>query len=104
MEHKFNDCRDILPLPFDFYIPSRNIIIEVDGEQHFNQKCFGQNKKQYKILKKHDKIKTDYCERNNLELIRIPYNEFNKNDDYKKILNKRIAKINEFSEQNVQKS
>lgn len=34
-EYKFENCRDILPLPFDFYLPHYNICIEYDGEQHF---------------------------------------------------------------------
>ena len=31
------DCNNIRPLPFDFCIPSKHCIIEVDGDQHFCQ-------------------------------------------------------------------
>lgn len=34
-QYKFNDCRNILPLPFDFYLPDYNTCIEFDGIQHF---------------------------------------------------------------------
>ena len=34
-QYKFEDCKDILPLPFDFYLNKNNIAIEVDGECHY---------------------------------------------------------------------
>ena len=34
-EYIFPDCRDINPLPFDFYLPDYNTCIEYDGQQHF---------------------------------------------------------------------
>lgn len=34
-EYKFSDCKNKNVLPFDFYIPSLNLCIEYDGEQHF---------------------------------------------------------------------
>ena len=35
-QKKFDDCKNINPLPFDFFIPSLNLLIELQGEQHFN--------------------------------------------------------------------
>lgn len=32
-----DQCRKKLPLRFDFYIPSKNCVIELDGQQHFKQ-------------------------------------------------------------------
>jgi very-short-patch-repair endonuclease len=37
IEKKFEDCRNIRPLPFDFYSESLNLVIEVDGGQHFRE-------------------------------------------------------------------
>lgn len=38
----FNECVNILKLPFDFYISEYNICIEYDGQQHFKSiKYFG---------------------------------------------------------------
>ena len=34
-QKRFKDCRNINPLPFDFYLPEKNICVEFDGEQHF---------------------------------------------------------------------
>lgn len=63
-------------LTFDFYLPEHNICIEYDGEQHFKPiKIFGGNL-YFKQIKYHDKIKTQYCKTNNIELIRIPYTKF----------------------------
>lgn len=31
IQHKFKNCRDIRPLPFDFYLPKLNTCIEYDG-------------------------------------------------------------------------
>ena len=34
-EKRFSDCRGTLPLPFDFWLPVNNLLIEYDGEIHF---------------------------------------------------------------------
>jgi hypothetical protein len=77
-QYMFGDCRGkCRPLPFDFYIPSRNICIEFDGLQHFRPvKRFG-GEVGFSITKKHDEIKNEYCIINNISLIRIPYYEIN---------------------------
>lgn len=94
-EKKFECCADIKPLPFDFYLPKYNTCIEVDGEQHYRPVNFGgisdeKAKEYFKIVKKHDNMKNNYCKLNNINLIRIPYWEFNNNDDYKTILTNNI--------------
>ena len=73
-EQKFEDCRDILPLPFDFYLPDYNLCIEFDGQHHYEPR-FGES--HHEITKKHDKIKNQYCKDNNINLLRIPYWEGN---------------------------
>ncbi|MCK5867489.1 MAG: hypothetical protein KAG14_03745 [Mycoplasmataceae bacterium] len=74
-EHRFPDCKNIQTLPFDFYIPSSNICIEYDGVQHFKPISFFGGKIAFEKRKINDNIKTDYCEKNNLKLIRVPYTE-----------------------------
>ncbi len=84
----FPNCKNKLPLPFDFYLPKHNICIEYDGEQHFIPKsCFGGNK-QFQRTKQNDLIKNQFCKNNNIKLIRIPYNEFK---NIKSILNGSIT-------------
>lgn len=74
-QKRFDDCRDILPLPFDFYLPDYNICIEYDGEQHYRPvNRFGGDDKFLKV-KKRDKIKTNYCMINNITLFRIKYDD-----------------------------
>lgn len=81
-EYWFEDCRDKNPLPFDFYLPEYNICIEYDGKQHFEiVNFYGVNNNKalniYQNILKHDKIKTEYCFKNNIVLIRIPFTEYN---------------------------
>lgn len=80
----FDDCKNINYLLFDFYLPKQNICIEFDGIQHFEPiKYFGGTKK-FKETQERDKIKNEYCLKNNIELIRIKYDELI--DEYLKIL------------------
>ena len=69
-EKRFDDCRDIKPLPFDFYLEDYNFIIEFDGRQHFEAVY---NEENFNITQRHDKIKNQYCRDNNIVLLRIPY-------------------------------
>jgi hypothetical protein len=74
-QHKFNDCKNIRPLPFDFYLPDYNICIEYQGEQHYRPiKRFGGINKFDKTVQ-HDKIKKEYCESNNIILKVIKYTD-----------------------------
>lgn len=69
----FEDCRDIMPLPFDFYLPDYNIAIEYQGGQHYKPvERFGGEEK-FKLQQKHDNIKREYCRNNNIKLLEIPY-------------------------------
>ena len=74
LEKKFASCLSPSnhPLSFDFYLPSENILIEYDGEQHYKT-CFGQNEDKLILQQKYDKIKTEWCKNNNIRLIRVPY-------------------------------
>lgn len=76
-QYRFDDCRNKRPLPFDFYLPDYNTCIEYQGGQHyFAVKYFGGQDK-FEDQQKKDKIKRDYCSNNNINLIEIPYWEFN---------------------------
>ena len=86
-QHRFSDCKNNKTLPFDFYIPSKNICIEYDGIQHFEPVEFFGGKEGYNKTKMNDNLKNDYCRENNIRLIRIPYYEF---DNIENILIKEI--------------
>ena len=69
----FKDCKDKNPLPFDFYLPEYNMCIEYQGQQHYYPvEIFG-GKKTFEKQQKHDNIKKEYCQKNNITLFEIPY-------------------------------
>ena len=74
-QKRFNSCKYKKPLPFDFYLKEQNICIEYDGEFHFKPIRGKQN---LKDTKRNDSIKNEFCEKNNMNLIRIPYYNINK--------------------------
>ncbi len=69
----FNDCKNPITnykLKFDFYLLDYNILIEFDGIQHFKEQSFFRG---FKTLQINDLIKEQYCDLNNIKLIRIDY-------------------------------
>lgn len=74
-QKRFDDCCNINPLPFDFYLPDYNCCIEYDGKQHFENNCGWGEKLQ--TIQFRDNIKNQYCKDNKIKLIRIPYYDYN---------------------------
>lgn len=76
-EKIFNDCKNIKPLPFDFYLTDFCACIEVDGVGHYRPVAFDGNKEKaqtrFKKTAENDKIKTEYCKKNNIPLLRLPF-------------------------------
>ncbi len=60
---------------FDFYLPKLNICIEYDGIQHFKPIDYFGGLEQFNETIKKDLIKNDFCQKNNINLIRISYKE-----------------------------
>ena len=87
IQYKFDDCKFKYKLPFDFYLPQYNICIEYDGGQHFEIVEYFGGLDGFINTKIRDTIKNDYCKKNNINLIRIPYWEF---DNIEKILNREL--------------
>lgn len=80
-EYTFVDCHSIegtrYKLRFDFYLPDYNMCIEFDGLQHYKRiKYWGLDK--FDIIQRNDGIKNKYCKDNNIQLLRIRYNQINK--------------------------
>jgi len=77
VQYKFEECKNIKELPFDFFIPKKNILIEYDGKQHQTPiELFG-GENGYKKRKINDGIKNEFAKKNGIKLIRIPYNKIN---------------------------
>lgn len=82
-QHKFEGCRDVRKLPFDYYLPEYNLCIEYDGIQHFKPIDNFGGVNGFKELKRRDNIKNKFCFDNQINLLRISYdsdiiNELNK--------------------------
>lgn len=60
-------------LRFDFILPTYNIIIECDGRQHFEPIDIFRGTQGFDTLVSHDNIKNQYCKKNNIHILRIPY-------------------------------
>ena len=73
-EHRFIDCN----FPFDFYLPKCRTTIEFYGIQHYEPITHFGGSESYNRLKVNDKIKSDYCEDNYIELIRIRYDQLDR--------------------------
>lgn len=81
IQYTFEECRCEHKLVFDFYIPTYNTCIEYDGLQHFEPCTFGgisntQAIKNLEICKQRDRIKDIFCDTHGINLIRIPYTEY----------------------------
>lgn len=71
----FSGCKDKQMLQFDFYIPELNMCIEYDGIQHFKSVEYFGGRKELIKNKKHDRIKNEFCLKENIVLNRITYLE-----------------------------
>ena len=74
-QYKFDDCRNVFSLPFDFYIPKYRLLIEFDGQQHFEPMKFFGGVEAFDRLRENDRIKNEYCEENYIDLLRIKYDQ-----------------------------
>lgn len=83
-EKRFDDCRNVLPLPFDFYLPKHNTVIEYHGRQHYKNIEFFGGEQGFNQRKINDKTKRDYCIEKGIKYVELDY----KLNNYKKVENK----------------
>ena len=70
----FFDCRFIKPLSFDFFVEEKNLLIEYNGEQHYNSNnVWYKSRKDFLIRKHCDWLKRKYAKNNGFDLLIIPY-------------------------------
>lgn len=79
----FDDLKDKDCLSYDFYIPDQSILIEYQGQQHYEPVDYFGGESQFRIQQKHDRLKSDYAKDHNYKLIAVPYTE----DTFSKIKN-----------------
>ncbi len=74
-EVRFDTCRDKIQLPFDFCLSDHNVLIEYDGEQHFQAIDYWGGEAGLADRKKKDQIKNRWATENRFRLYRIRYDE-----------------------------
>ena len=79
-QYRFPDCKNKRCLPFDFAIMNaKNMlgVIEFNGSQHYVPNAYFGGQKGHEMTAKNDAIKQDYCLKNNIPLLRLPFWEEN---------------------------
>ncbi len=92
-QKKFKSLKDKSSLSYDFFLPSKNILIECQGEQHYKPKTFGgiSKEKAYKnflIQKHHDWLKRKFAENNGFILLEIPFKKYENIEEVLSVLTK----------------
>ena len=60
----------------DFFLPNRNLIVEIHGEQHFTfNKFFFKNKLEFFRAQARDRDKKEWCRLNDITIIELKHNE-----------------------------
>ena len=91
LQYKVDWCKNVKHLPFDFVIEERKIIIEIDGEQHFEQVA---KWKTPEHNRKRDLYKMNCANENEFSIIRIIQEDIYKNKyDWLNELTNNIEKI-----------
>ena len=85
-QYTFDDCKNKLKLPFDFYLPDYNLCIEYDGKQHYEPVNLFGGMDGFIKRQKNDNIKNQYCLLHDIGLVRIPYT-YSKEEIKERILN-----------------
>jgi hypothetical protein len=74
-QKKFPTCKNKKNLPFDFYLPEKNICIEYNGEQHYKPNQHFGGIKTFENIQMNDNIKINFCKFNKIELLIIKFDE-----------------------------
>ena len=62
-------------LRYDFYLPTFNVLLEFDGEQHFSPRDHWGGQKAFERLQENDRKKNDWASESGLRLIRISFDQ-----------------------------
>ena len=76
-QKKFENCKNVLNLSFDFFLPDKNICIEYNGEQHYSPIDHFGGLDRLIIQRKRDRIKKTFCKTHNIRLITLHYKHKN---------------------------
>jgi len=79
---RYDSCRNKYPLPFDFYLPLRNVLVECDGIQHRESIEYFGGDERLEYQKNNDYIKTKWALDKGIKLYRL-----NSIDEIEKFVN-----------------
>ncbi len=85
-QKKFDDCKRLHNLKFDFYLPEFNTCIEYNGQQHYKPIDHFGGQEYFLLIQERDSIKQEFCKTNNIKLFIIKYDD-NILDSLRVILN-----------------
>lgn len=72
-QKRFNGLKDKQPLSYDFYLPKQKVLIEYQGQQHYEAKDYFGGKEQLNKQQYHDKLKREYAQRYGYTLLEPTY-------------------------------
>ena len=89
-EQQFKDCYNGL-YRFDFYLPKQNVVIEVNGLQHYEYtKSFYNSISDFRKAQERDRRKIAYCLARKIKIYIIPFWEIDHIFSYKDIENEKF--------------
>lgn len=94
-QKKFPGLKNEMQLKCDFFIPKLNLIIEYDGHQHYYPVDYFKGFKSFKKTIKCDWIKNRYALKNRINILRIPFYDY---ENIEKLIDNSIAKITKSQE------
>ena len=76
-QYSFDGCKSKNKIPFDFYIPSMNTIIEYNGKHHYEYDAFLHNNDINKFYEQQerDNLKREFCDLNEIKFVEISYDD-----------------------------
>lgn len=80
-QYKIEDCRNERVLPFDYAVFDMDqliCLIEFQGDIHYIVTGGWNDQERFEKQQQRDKIKKEYCQKNNIKLIEIPYWDIDK--------------------------
>ena len=74
-QHRFKNLKSKRKLRCDFFLPKNRIVIEYNGQQHYESNDFFGGDKGLQIVQQSDKLKLEYCVENDIRFEVIIYDE-----------------------------
>lgn len=93
-QYRIKECKDKLPLPFDFAVFEKERLrglIEYQGSQHFKQSTQWDTKEDFETRKQHDIIKQEYCKSHNIPLLILTKDNILERDIVNFLLNEKVG-------------